>query len=484
MKKLQSILWMAAAGFLATACEIPTQYEYVRLSDAACTFLADGNIPKAIEVAASGPWSAETGASWLTVTEEAEASSSPLQTTKRIPNGGPKSPLPADKLPHISPLSRWLRNTEPTVTVSSKPSNMGAVLSKNGRYAAGNVKTVRTDDVWENRPTVIDIETDEWIQLGPFPNSLFNLELPFAISDEGTIFFLDANTNACVGFNLAGDYFLPANAKDFNLLPSVQSISADGRIWVGFGMDDVLAFGGMYRPLKWTDGGTPEVLPVPELNFRNEPYVAGVMARGCSADGSVIYGSTWDNLDFGMLYWKDGKVDWVGSDVREVRTVQIENGIGEMIDYNIVNGMICTAELTNISPNGRWIAGTYRTEDYPSPRNYVQARYPAFFNTETGTTTIVKDFGEGSAAHVTDDGLGIILVGTFLPSSGIVYDIENQVSLGSVQEWVLDNYHMVIPMCYITYMTPDKSSMIGSVIEYSELGPRVVSWYMAPPVEK
>ena len=53
MKKLQSILWMAAAGFLATACEIPTQYEYVRLSDAACTFLADGNIPKAIEVAAS-----------------------------------------------------------------------------------------------------------------------------------------------------------------------------------------------------------------------------------------------------------------------------------------------------------------------------------------------------------------------------------------------------------------------------------------------
>ena len=142
------------------------------------------------------------------------------------------------------------------------------------------------------------------------------------------------------------------------------------------------------------------------------------MARGCSADGSVIYGSTWDNLDYGMLYWKDGKVDWVGSDVREVRTVQIENGIGEMIDYNIVNGMICTAELTNISPNGRWIAGTYRTEDYPSPRNYVQARYPAFFNTETGTTTIVKDFGEGSAAHVTDDGLGIILVGTFLPSSG------------------------------------------------------------------
>ena len=484
MKKLQSILWMAAAGFLATACEIPTQYEYVRLSDAACTFLADGNIPKAIEVAASGPWSAETGASWLTVTEEAEGIVLAAADNKADSERRTEITIACGQATaHITVIQMAPEHRTNRYRIL-KTFDMGAVLSKNGRYAAGNVKTVRTDDVWENRPTVIDIETDEWIQLGPYPNSLFNIELPFAISDEGTIFFLDANTSACVGFNLAGDYFLPANAEGHELLPSVQSISADGRIWVGWGLDDVLAFGGMYRPLKWTDGGTPEVLPVPELNFRNEPYVSGVMARGCSADGSVIYGSTWDNLDYGMLYWKDGKVDWVGSDVREVRTVQIENGIGEMIDYNIVNGMICTAELTNISPNGRWIAGTYRTEDYPSPRNYVQARYPAFFNTETGTTTIVKDFGEGSAAHVTDDGLGIILVGTFLPSSGIVYDIENQVSLGSVQEWVLDNYHMVIPMCYITYMTPDKSSMIGSVIEYSELGPRVVSWYMAPPVEK
>ena len=484
MKKLQSILWMAAAGFLATACETPTQYEYVRLSDAACTFLADGNIPKAIEVAASGPWSAETGASWLTVTEEAEGivlaaadnkADSERRTEITIACGQATARITVIQMAPEHRTNRYR---------ILKTFDMGAVLSKNGRYAAGNVKTVRTDDVWENRPTVIDLETDEWIQLGPYPNSLFNLELPFAISDEGTIFFLDANTSACVGFNLAGDYFLPANAEGFKLEPSVQSISADGRIWVGFGMDDVLAFGGMYHPLKWVDGGTPEILPIPELNYRNEPYVSGVMARGCSADGSVIYGGTWDNLDNGMLYWKDGQVDWLGSDVREVRTVQVENGVGEMIDYNIVNGMTVTAELTNISPNGKWIAGTYRTEDFPTPRSYVQEQYPAFFNTETKTTTIVTDFGQGFGAHATDDGLGIILIGTFLPSSGIVYDIENQVSLGSVQEWVLDNYHMVIPMCYINYMTSDKSSMIGTVVEESALGPRTVSWYMAPPVER
>ena len=484
MKKLHFITLAAAAALTAACSSTETVYEYVRLSDAACTFLASDNTQKSIEVTASGAWQADAGASWLTVERQddylllaaADNDSGMERVTEIVITSG--SATAGIKVIQMAPESTIYRYRV------LKTFDMGAVMSKNGRYVGGNIKELLPDETWENYPTIIDLETDEWIQLGPYPNSLFNIELPFAISDEGTIFFLDANTSACVGFNLAGDYFLPANAEGHELLPSVQSISADGRIWVGWGLDDVLAFGGMYRPLKWTDGGTPEVLPVPELNFRNEPYVSGVMARGCSADGSVIYGSTWDNLDYGMLYWKDGKVDWVGSDVREVRTVQIENGIGEMIDYNIVNGMICTAELTNISPNGRWIAGTYRTEDYPSPRNYVQARYPAFFNTETGTTTIVKDFGEGSAAHVTDDGLVIILVGTFLPSSGIVYDIEHQVSLGSVEEWVSDNYGIVIPTGYITYITPDRSRLMGNVLESTAVGTRVVSWYVAPPLEK
>ena len=477
MKKLHFITLAAAAALTAACSSTETVYEYVRLSDAACTFLASDNTQKSIEVTASGAWQADAGASWLTVERQddylllaaADNDSGMERVTEIVFTSG--SATAGIKVIQMAPESSMYRYR------ILKTFDMGAKMSKNGRYVGGNIKALLPDETWENYPTIIDLETDEWIQLGPFPNSLFNLELPFAISDEGTIFFLDANTNACVGFNLAGDYFLPANAKDFNLLPSVQSISADGRIWVGFGMDDVLAFGGMYRPLKWTDGGTPEVLPVPELNFRNEPYVAGVMARGCSADGSVIYGSTWDNLDFGMLYWKDGKVDWVGSDVRETQTVQIDNGIGETI------GMIATAEYTKISPNGRWIAGAYRTEKLAG-NDIARTQYPAFFNTETGKTTIVTDFGEGYASHATDDGLGIILLGTFLPSSGIVYDIEHQVSLGSVEEWVSDNYGIVIPTGYITYITPDRSRLMGNVLESTAVGTRVVSWYVAPPLEK
>ncbi len=50
------------------------------------------------------------------------------------------------------------------------------------------------------------------------------------------------------------------------------------------------------------------------------------MARGISADGSIIYGTSWENSDFGMLYWVNNgaknteKPKWVGEDVRELAT--------------------------------------------------------------------------------------------------------------------------------------------------------------------
>ena len=478
MKKLHFITLAAAAALTAACSSTETVYEYVRLSDAACTFLASDNTQKSIEVTASGAWQADAGASWLTVERQddylllaaADNDSGMERVTEIVITSG--SATAGIKVIQMAPESSMYRYR------ILKTFDMGAKMSKNGRYVGGNIKALLPDETWENYPTIIDLETDEWIQFGPLPDDLYCIEVPFAVSDEGTVFFYDSNTNGCIGFDISGNAFTPKAPAGQTTIPQVQSISADGRIWVGWGHQP----GNLYQPIRWIDG-EPEILPVPPLNFRDAPYVTGVTVRGCSADGSVIYGSTWDNLDFGMLYWKDGKVDWVGSDVRETQTVQIDNGIGETIDYRLVNGMIATAEYTKISPNGRWIAGAYRTEKLAG-NDIARTQYPAFFNTETGKTTIVTDFGEGYASHATDDGLGIILLGTFLPSSGIVYDIEHQVSLGSVEEWVSDNYGIVIPTGYITYITPDRSRLMGNVLESTAVGTRVVSWYVAPPLEK
>ena len=130
----------------------------------------------------------------------------------------------------------------------------------------------------------------------------------------------------------------------------MQSSSVDGSVMVGY--TEGTPYGCMYGPVKVVDG---EVKPLPlpeEGNFRNEEWWAGILARGMSADGSVVYGTSWENYDYGMAYWdKDGNVDWVGSDLRTVTTVQRPNPLdGTLYDYNIVNGMICWANQTQISP--------------------------------------------------------------------------------------------------------------------------------------
>lgn len=116
----------------------------------------------------------------------------------------------------------------------------------------------------------------------------------------------------------------------------------------------------MYYPLVWRNG-VAEKLPWPEKNFRDKAFLNGIIARGISADGSVIYGSTWDNYDFGMVYWKDGVVKYVGEDVHEVTPITVETIVGP-VETHMANGMTATAELYKVSPNGEWIAGTYRTE--------------------------------------------------------------------------------------------------------------------------
>src|SRR5699024_5404612 len=103
-------------------------------------------------------------------------------------------------------------------------------------------------------------------------------------------------------------------------------------------------------------------LPKPTLNYRDEP-IGDVQAAGISADGRIIYGTTWDNRDFGLEYWdENNEVHYVGEDVRYCRAVDRPDGYGGTYKYNLCDGMWTSATKTNISPNGKYIAGTYRVE--------------------------------------------------------------------------------------------------------------------------
>ena len=363
-------------------------------------------------------------------------------------------------------------------------------MSPNGRFVGGYAASVAPDDSWQYSPVITDLETGEVYEFGPYPEAIHFLTQTMCISDHGVLFIKDGYNGGTVAFDTEGNITEPRSPEGYKGKPTIEATSSDGKYWVGYANDDILSEGGLTRPLLWTDG-IPAELPFPDKNFRNEDFRVGIMARGISANGEIIYGTSWENSDFGMLYWKnDGanieKPQWVGKDVREVGTVKRTREDGTEYDYTCVNGIICQAWNTQVSPSGKWIAGRYRKEFDPETKQEIETEeYAAFYNTETEKTVIVEDYGASGGKFVTDDGIAFIGIGTMALSSGMVYDLNTGTDLGSTQDWVYDNYSIIIPAGYINRISADGRYMLGTLAQSSAGGgTNFIKWYIAPPLEE
>ena len=82
------------------------------------------------------------------------------------------------------------------------------------------------------------------------------------------------------------------------------------------------------------------------------------------------------------------------------------------------------------------------------------------------------------------DGIAFIGVGSLGISSGKVYDLNTGTDLGSTQDWVYDNYGIIIPAGYINYVSADGRFVLGTKAESSAGGVNFINWYIAPPVAK
>ena len=480
-----------AAASLAGCTKTEESYQYVNLSQVSCSFLGEGSQSLAITVKASpATWEATPGATWvkvertddrtLTVTVEDNETGAERSTVINIAAGQATQEILVSQLAKDSEFARFRK---------LDTFQMGAAMSPSGKYAGGFEASVGADDSWQYSPTIVDLETGEWHQFGPFPESLYYLHQTMAITDQGLLFISDGQNGGQIAIDLTGDIFIPEAPAGYSGKPEIQGTSADGKYWVGFAMDKTRDEGGLYRPLLWTDG-TPKELPILDLNYRDEEIWVGVMARGISADGRIIYGTSWENSDFGMLYWineggNTAAPKWVGEDVREVTETEMEMPDGTPYDTHIVNGLICEAQLTKISPSGKWIASTYRTEAVAEDRkSLVLTHTAAFYNTETETTTIVEDYGESTGMHVTDDGIAFVGIGTLGISTSKVYDLNTNTDLGSMEDWVYDNYGIIVPAGCINYISGDGKVVLGTSPQASAGGTNFINWYVAPPVTK
>ena len=495
MKKnlfLKGILaFCATAVFTGCNTESGENLQYVNLSQVSCSFLGEGNQPLVIEVKASpATWEATPGATWvkvertddrtLTVTVDDNDTGAERSTTIAIVADQASQEIRVNQLAKDNEFARFRK---------LDTFQMGAAMSPSGKYAGGFTASIAPDDSWQYSPTIVDLETGEVYEFGPYPESLHYLHQTMAITDQGLLFISDGQNGGQIAIDTSGEIFIPEAPAGYRFRPEIQATSADGKYWVGFAQNESGSNGGLTHPLLWIDG-VPHELPMLDLNYRDEEIWVGVMARGISANGEIIYGTSWENWDFGMLYWINNGTNttapkWVGHDVKEVWEETMKMSDGTEYTTHLVNGLICEAQLTKISPNGKWIASSYRTETPADDRmSVVMTQTAAFYNTETETTTIVSDYGESVGVHVTDDGIGFIGIGTLGISSGVVYDLNTGTDLGSTQDWVYDNYGIIIPAGYINYISADGRFVLGTKAESSVGGVNFINWYIAPPVAK
>ena len=489
---------IAAAMFLLSSLSgcVKTEetFHYVKLSQVACSFDGDGNTPLAITVETSpAAYEITPGDTWVKA-EKSEEDNTLILTVADNDTGAERSTViivtagSASREITVQQLTR--DNRIARYRKLDTFSSMGGAMSPSGKYVGGFSEQVDENDMWYFTPIIIDTETGEKHEFGPYPQSLYALSQANAITDQGLLFISDGQNGGQIAIDLTGNIFIPEAPAGFTGKPQIQGTSADGKYWVGFGMNGkAFEDPAPCKALLWIDG-VPHELPWPELNYRDEEPWYGGMARGISANGEVIYGTSWENWDFGMLYWINNGTNttapkWVGHDVKEVWEETMKMSDGTEYTTHLVNGLICEAQLTKISPNGKWIASSYRTETPAEDRlSIVTTQTAAFYNTETETTTIVSDYGESVGVHVTDDGIGFIGIGTLGISSGVVYDLNTGTDLGSTQDWVYDNYGIIIPAGYINYISADGRFVLGTKAESSVGGVNFINWYIAPPVAK
>ena len=151
-------------------------------------------------------------------------------------------------------------------------------------------------------------------------------------------------------------------------------------------------------------------------------------------------------------------------------------------DYTCVNGIICQAWNTQVSPSGKWIAGRYRKEFDPETEQPIdQEHYAAFYNTETEQTVIIDDLGECVGVAVTDDGIAFISEGYAFFTGGHVYDLNAGTYLGTLPEWVYQHYGIHVPdSSWVRYMAPNGRLHGYYTVEMAGIGLQHLGWYVTP----
>ena len=242
-------------------------FHYVNLSQVSCSFLGEGNQPLEITVKASpAAYEATPGATWVKATQSEDGkvliltvddndTGAERSTTVTIAAGEALQTITVNQLPKDSAIARYRK---------LDTFQMGAAMSPSGKYAGGFTASIAPDDSFQYSPTIVDLETGEVYEFGPYPESLHYLHQTMAVTDQGLLFISDGQNGGQIAIDLTGNLFIPEAPAGFTGKPEIQGTSADGKYWVGYGMKGKVGEDSApCKALLWTDG-VPAELPWPD----------------------------------------------------------------------------------------------------------------------------------------------------------------------------------------------------------------------------
>ena len=248
---VRAALPFACAAMLLTGCTTPgeTDTQYIRLSDAACSFQGADNRPVTVEVHANpAEWKAEASASWVTISDvtatslTVEVIDNDTEGTREaeitVTSGAAEAAIRIVQVAKDYVFPRYRCHPE---------FQYGTAMSPSGRYAGGFYWEYDDEHNLNCYPVVIDVATGEWTELGPYPRTLFSLFSTSCISDYGDLVIATEN-DGNVMFRLDGSYEEFKTPAGFTSNPQISQVAADGT-WVGWCGKD-----GTSYPVKWVDG--------------------------------------------------------------------------------------------------------------------------------------------------------------------------------------------------------------------------------------
>lgn len=438
--------------------------DYVNLSVSGYVFEESGSDSIVVGVTTNaGDWSVSSDAAFIKV-GEIRGDSVTIKAEKNMEDKTLSGSVTftagsAVKVLNVSQMPASFRGFVKVLPITAR-----GTMSRNGEWFGWVDRTLGDDEEFHSKGYLMNTLTKEIKEI-PVPadsdmeGTTADADEVFAISDDGTRLLIGTGNSGVMKYYVDGE-IVPVSVPEGYDRAKPANMNADGTVLVGTVVKTVPGSTSIIHPCKWVNGD-PMVLEYGYESALGKYYENGSMTyvRGCSADGSICYGSEWNTQC--LQYWEeDGTLHNIGIDNLEVHTG--ENGMDGYTRLEMFARFWC------ISNDGRYIVSNVTSVGTAAAPEGI-----ALVDTKTGSYDLIEGISDGGM-HVTNDGL----VFTTNGGTGSVLDFETGVSV-SLSEWMQGEYGITPPnLVWVTNASYDMKAFSGRTLASGAGGSQTGFWAM------